>query len=191
MSSAALAGEARRRRGGKMAAMIRGFCQAHDDDPTLFRFLLFVQHGQLAKLGRARRRRSTPCATVIVAGMRAGEMPDQDADLATALVLGVVLQPVTFCGLRPAARDARADRRAAGRRGVERRRHGVSGLACTETRHVAPHSVRCSTSRRFAPLFVTQFLGAFNDNLLKSALGIFVTVPPAPKQTGADAGARW
>ena len=30
-------------------------------------------------------------------------------------------------------------------------------------------------SRRFAPLFVTQFLGAFNDNLLKSALGIFVT----------------
>jgi acyl-[acyl-carrier-protein]-phospholipid O-acyltransferase/long-chain-fatty-acid--[acyl-carrier-protein] ligase len=31
------------------------------------------------------------------------------------------------------------------------------------------------TTRRFAPLFVTQFLGAFNDNLLKSALGIFVT----------------
>jgi acyl-[acyl-carrier-protein]-phospholipid O-acyltransferase/long-chain-fatty-acid--[acyl-carrier-protein] ligase len=31
------------------------------------------------------------------------------------------------------------------------------------------------TSRRFAPLFVTQFLGAFNDNLLKSALAIFVT----------------
>jgi len=31
------------------------------------------------------------------------------------------------------------------------------------------------TTRRFAPLFVTQFLGAFNDNLLKSALGIVVT----------------
>ena len=31
------------------------------------------------------------------------------------------------------------------------------------------------TSRRFAPLFVTQFLGAFNDNLLKSALAIFAT----------------
>src|SRR6478735_2075024 len=31
------------------------------------------------------------------------------------------------------------------------------------------------TARRFAPLFVTQFLGAFNDNLLKSALAIFVT----------------
>ena len=34
----------------KLAAMIRGFCQAHDEDPTLFRFLLFVQHGQLSKL---------------------------------------------------------------------------------------------------------------------------------------------
>src|SRR6188508_2443731 len=35
--------------------------------------------------------------------------------------------------------------------------------------------VQLLTSRRFAPLFVTQFLGAFNDNLLKSALGIVVT----------------
>ena len=34
---------------------------------------------------------------------------------------------------------------------------------------------RLLSSRRFAPLFVTQFLGAFNDNLLKSALAIFVT----------------
>ena len=31
------------------------------------------------------------------------------------------------------------------------------------------------TTRRFAPLFITQFLGAFNDNLLKASLGIFVT----------------
>ena len=30
--------------------MIRGFCRAHDDNPALFRFLLFVQHGQLGKL---------------------------------------------------------------------------------------------------------------------------------------------
>ena len=43
------------------------------------------------------------------------------------------------------------------------------------------------TSRRFAPLFVTQFLGAFNDNLLKSALGIYVTYSLAA-QSGADPG---
>ena len=33
---------------GKIAAIIRGCCKAHDADPTLFRFLLFTQHGQLA-----------------------------------------------------------------------------------------------------------------------------------------------
>jgi acyl-[acyl-carrier-protein]-phospholipid O-acyltransferase/long-chain-fatty-acid--[acyl-carrier-protein] ligase len=41
-------------------------------------------------------------------------------------------------------------------------------------------------SKRFAPLFVTQFLGAFNDNLLKSALAIFVTYRLADTG-GADA----
>ncbi len=44
------------------------------------------------------------------------------------------------------------------------------------------------TSRRFAPLFVTQFLGAFNDNLLKSALAIFVTYRLAA-EAGTDAAA--
>ncbi len=43
------------------------------------------------------------------------------------------------------------------------------------------------TSRRFAPLFVTQFLGAFNDNLLKNALGIYV-IFVLVTGTGADAG---
>ena len=47
--------------------------------------------------------------------------------------------------------------------------------------------VRLLTARRFAPLFVTQFLGAFNDNLLKSALGILVTYRLAD-HSGLDAG---
>jgi acyl-[acyl-carrier-protein]-phospholipid O-acyltransferase/long-chain-fatty-acid--[acyl-carrier-protein] ligase len=46
--------------------------------------------------------------------------------------------------------------------------------------------VQLLTARRFAPLFVTQFFGAFNDNLLKSALGIFATFRLAD-QTGMDA----
>src|SRR5919109_4464254 len=41
-------------------------------------------------------------------------------------------------------------------------------------------------SRRFAPLFVTQFLGAFNDNLLKSAFAIIVTFRLA-ESAGLDA----
>ena len=46
--------------------------------------------------------------------------------------------------------------------------------------------VQLLTARRFAPLFVTQFLGAFNDNLLKASLGIFVTYRLA-EQSGLDA----
>lgn len=34
-------------------------------------------------------------------------------------------------------------------------------------------------SRRFAPLFLTQFLGAFNDNLYKNALVVLVTFQSA------------
>jgi AcrR family transcriptional regulator len=81
---------------GKLAAMIRGFCQAHDESPALFRFLLFVQHGQLAKLSPEAATPVTVMESVIDAGIRAGELPRQDPALATALVFGVVLQPVTF-----------------------------------------------------------------------------------------------
>ena len=31
------------------------------------------------------------------------------------------------------------------------------------------------TARRFLPLFLTQFLGAFNDNFFKSALMMLIT----------------
>jgi len=49
------------------------------------------------------------------------------------------------------------------------------------------------TSRRFGPLFVTQFLGAFNDNLLKNALGIyviFVLVTGTGAAAGVDIGGQ-
>ena len=90
-----LAGEATTTK-GKIAAIIRGCCRAYDSDPTLFRFLLFTQHGQLSKLGPETPTPVDAVREVIVAGMKNGDLPDQDADLATALVLGVVLQPVTF-----------------------------------------------------------------------------------------------
>lgn len=40
-------------------------------------------------------------------------------------------------------------------------------------------------SRRFLPLFLTQFLGAFNDNVFKNALVIFIAFTVAAR-TGAD-----
>ena len=80
----------------KVAAMIRGFCAAHDEDPRLFRFLLFVQHGQLGKLAPGAPTPVDAVRAVVDAGIAAGEIPRQDPDLATALVFGVVLQPVQF-----------------------------------------------------------------------------------------------
>ena len=80
----------------KVAAMIRGFCRAHDNNPTLFNFLVFVQHGQLAKLAEDAPTPVTVMRAVLARGIDQKEIPDQDVDLATALVLGAVLQPATF-----------------------------------------------------------------------------------------------
>jgi AcrR family transcriptional regulator len=81
---------------GKIAAMIRGFCRAHDENPTLFKFLLFVQHGQLAKLEPGTPTPVEVMRDVLDRAIASREIPAQRPDLATALVLGVVLQPVTF-----------------------------------------------------------------------------------------------
>jgi AcrR family transcriptional regulator len=80
----------------KVAAMIRGFCRAHDDNPTLFNFLVFVQHGQLAKMPRDAQTPVSVMRSVLLRAVQDGEIPAQDPDLATALVLGAVLQPATF-----------------------------------------------------------------------------------------------
>lgn len=81
---------------GKLAAMIRGFCRVHDENPTLFKFLLFVQHGQLAKLEPGTPTPVDVMRDVLAEAIDSGGIPQQPPDLATALVFGVVLQPVTF-----------------------------------------------------------------------------------------------
>jgi AcrR family transcriptional regulator len=80
----------------RLAAMIRGFCRAHDENPVLFRFMLFAQHGQLGKLSAETPTPVNAVRHVLVQGLAAGELPAQDADLATALVFGVVLEPAQF-----------------------------------------------------------------------------------------------
>jgi AcrR family transcriptional regulator len=97
---------------GKLGAMIRGFCHAHDDNPTLFHFLLFVQHGQLSKLTSETPTPVTVMHSVLSSAIASGEIPAQDADLASALVMGLVLQPMTFAayGRLPQAQSPNADR---------------------------------------------------------------------------------
>lgn len=97
---------------GKLTAMIRGFCHAHDENPTLFRFLLFVQHGQLSKLAPGTPTPVDAVRTVLERGIRSKEIPDQPPDVATALVFGIVLQPVIFAayGRLPSRMGSLSDR---------------------------------------------------------------------------------
>jgi AcrR family transcriptional regulator len=97
---------------GKLGAMIRGFCHAHDENPTLFRFLLFVQHAQLNKLPPGTPTPVDAVRAVIERGIASNEIPAQHPDLATALVFGIVLQPVTFAayGRLPAKMSPMSER---------------------------------------------------------------------------------
>ena len=99
----------------KVAAMIREFCRAHDENPALFRFLLFVQHGQLSKLGPNALTPVQVMCDVLTDAIASGELPDQSPDLATALVFGVVLEPAQFSayGQLPVGMVTLADRLAA------------------------------------------------------------------------------
>jgi AcrR family transcriptional regulator len=96
----------------KLGAMIRGFCRAHDENRTLLRFLLFVQHGQLGKLAADVPTPVDAVRTVLEAAISSGEIPDQDPHLATALVFGVVLEPMQFAayGQLPADMESISDR---------------------------------------------------------------------------------
>src|SRR5262249_678775 len=89
----------------KVPTMIREFCRAHDETPALFRFLLFVQHDQLHRLGSDVLTPVQVVRNVLAAAIESGEIPRQSADLATALLFGVVLEPVQFAayGVLPAA----------------------------------------------------------------------------------------
>ena len=96
----------------RLAAMIRGFCRVHDEQPDLFHFLLFVQHGQLSTLPDDALTPVLAVRRVIATGIDAGEVPRQNPDLATALVFGVVLQPMQFAayGRLPSTMSPFSDR---------------------------------------------------------------------------------
>jgi AcrR family transcriptional regulator len=81
---------------GKLRAMIHGVCAFHDAEPLLFRFLLFVQHGQLEKVTPEMASPIDVIRDVVRKAVEAGEIPEIDPELATAMVVGLVLQPATF-----------------------------------------------------------------------------------------------
>jgi AcrR family transcriptional regulator len=76
----------------KIAAMVRHFCAFFDRDRTLFSYLLLSQHGQLRRVTEEMPQPAEVLRRVIHSAMRRGEVPKGDADLATSMVMGLVLQ---------------------------------------------------------------------------------------------------
>jgi len=76
----------------KLAVMVGMFCSLFEQDPDLFRFLLLVQHGQLDRVTEEMQTPGSVLKGVIEAAMARGEIAERDAEVASAMVLGMVLQ---------------------------------------------------------------------------------------------------
>lgn len=80
----------------KLRAMVGLFCSLFEQDPDMFRFLLLVQHGQLERVTEDMLTPVQVLKAVIEAAIARGEIPAQDSEVATAMVLGMVLQVAVF-----------------------------------------------------------------------------------------------
>jgi AcrR family transcriptional regulator len=87
---------ARRGLRAKLAAMIGMFCSLYEQDPDMFRFLLLVQHGQLERVEPSMQTPVSVLKAVIEGAVARDEIPPQDSEVATAMVLGMVLQVAVF-----------------------------------------------------------------------------------------------
>jgi AcrR family transcriptional regulator len=80
----------------RLAAMINRFCRFFDEEPLMFRFLLLTQHQELPKLKARSLSPVQALRNLIADAARKNEIACNDVDLATAHILGLVLQPATF-----------------------------------------------------------------------------------------------
>lgn len=83
---------------GRVRALVGHFCRLFDEEPTLFSFLLLNQHDHLRFVAHHDDAVNvvTALEKVFVDAVAAGDLPDQDPVVATALALGTVVQPAVF-----------------------------------------------------------------------------------------------
>lgn len=81
---------------GRLFNMIELFADLFDDDPVLFSFLLLTQHEHLTALPKGVRTPLIVIQDVLVEAAEAGETRIGNPELATATVMGIVLQTATF-----------------------------------------------------------------------------------------------
>src|SRR5215831_10614916 len=80
----------------RLTAVIGGLCALADREPDAFNFMLVVQHEQLPRYDNAAGSPVDALRRIIEAGIAAGDVAVTDAELATGLVLGIVVQPATM-----------------------------------------------------------------------------------------------
>ena len=80
----------------ELAALIEATLAAFDEDPVLMRFLLLRQHDALDTIDPQTRTPVVVVGETIDRAVAAGELAAGERELATATVLGLVLQPLTF-----------------------------------------------------------------------------------------------
>ena len=77
---------------GKLTALVRHFCQAFDENPTLFSYLLLSQHDQMRKVTPQMANPLTVMRRVVAEGLAQRPGDRRDPAVVSAMVLGVILQ---------------------------------------------------------------------------------------------------
>jgi AcrR family transcriptional regulator len=80
----------------KMAAIVNLCCSFFDANPVLFSYLLLDHHGHVRKMTPEMPSPVRVLKNVIAGGMAAGEIPQGNPDVKTAMVLGVLIQVAVF-----------------------------------------------------------------------------------------------
>lgn len=79
----------------KLRAVVRHACRFFDEDPTTYRFLLLTSHDAFRLFHPGADSPVPVLRRMIAAGVKAGEVKLKNADLATSLFLGLLIQPAT------------------------------------------------------------------------------------------------
>ena len=77
----------------KLRVIVADACRLFDENPTLYRFLLLVQHEALPRLPKGGSHPMTVLKKIITDAAAAGEAKVENPGLAAALVMGLMLQP--------------------------------------------------------------------------------------------------
>ena len=78
----------------KLDAIIRYFCSIFERDAVTFNYLFLARHQHMLRLTPRQPNPYLVFRSVIRGGMKHGEIPKQDLDVATSMVMGLILQVI-------------------------------------------------------------------------------------------------